>query len=157
MKANRPIVMSTQPEDIRRRQCRVAAEVVFNHWSKPAQFKVAISAGHDESCFAVTVLRRNSPEGSVRRKCGEDAYAGRVAAKYLVRERIDMVVRNGHTHPKVSVPFRPPPAHINSQQIRVGRCGRLRPLCAKDRPERPPLKLSTLSVKHRSRSVRENI
>src|ERR1700740_1216433 len=101
MKANRPIVVSTQPEDIRSRQCRVAAQVVFNYWSEPAQFEVAVSAGHDESCLAVTVLRRNFLEGSVGRKCGENAYAGRVASKYLVRERIDMVVRNGHTHPKV--------------------------------------------------------
>jgi hypothetical protein len=64
----------------------VAAQVIFNFRSEPTQFEVAVSAKNDESCFAVTVLCRNSLEGSVSGKCREKAYAGRVAAKYLVRE-----------------------------------------------------------------------
>src|SRR5438874_2096628 len=101
MEANRPGVMSTQRKCIRRSQGCMAAQVIFHYRCEPTQVKIAISTGDHKGCFAVTVLRCDFLHDIIGRKCGNEAYTGRIAREQFVREAIDVVIRNWHAHQSI--------------------------------------------------------
>src|SRR5437667_6772537 len=101
MEANWPGVMSTQRKCIRRSQGCMAAQVIFHHRCEPTQVKIAVSTGDHKGCFAVTVLRCDFLHDIIGRKCGNEAYTGRIAREQFVREAIDVVIRNWHAHQSI--------------------------------------------------------
>src|ERR1700686_5418084 len=102
MEANRPAVMSTQRECIRRCQGCMAAQVIFHQRREPTQVKIAISTGDHKGCFAVTVLRCDFLHDIIGRKCGNKANTRRIAREKFVREGIDVVIRNWHAHQSIT-------------------------------------------------------
>src|SRR5215475_3493352 len=102
MEANRPGVMSTQRKRIRRSQSCVAAQIIFHCRGEPTQVEIAICASNDKSCFAVTVLGCDFLHDIIAGKRGKEAYTGGIACEQFTGEGIDLVIRNGHAHQRIT-------------------------------------------------------
>lgn len=74
----------------------MTAQDIFHNRCEPTQVEIAISACNHKSCFAVTVLCCDFLHDIIDRKCGKEAYTGRIAGEQFAREGIDVVIRNGH-------------------------------------------------------------
>jgi hypothetical protein len=96
VEANRPHLVLPEREDIGGCQSRVAAQVVLDYGSKPAQVEITISARNNKSGLAVPVLGRNFLHDASREKSGKNADARRVPCEELTREHINVVIRNCH-------------------------------------------------------------
>ena len=81
----------------------MAAQVVFYDRREPTQVEIAIRAANHKRGFAVTVLRGDFLHDSVHGKCGHETNAGGIACEQFARERIDVVIRDGHSHQGIAL------------------------------------------------------
>src|SRR5207245_11653544 len=74
----------------------MAAEIVFDLRSEPAEVEVTVGPADHERGLAMPVFGRDLLHRRGRQKGVENADAGRIAGEELVGERVDVVVRDPH-------------------------------------------------------------
>jgi hypothetical protein len=74
----------------------MAAQVILDLRCEPAQIEIAIGTRNNKSGLAVPVLSRDFLHDVISGKSGKDADSRRIAAKELICECINVVIRNCH-------------------------------------------------------------
>jgi len=86
MEAHWPFLLPSKCQDMRSRQRRMAAKIILDFRSEPAQVEVALCCSYEKGGLRVAILGSNFLHDFGRRIGRQNAYAGRVTREEAIRK-----------------------------------------------------------------------